>query len=304
MNRVFKNDYLEAEFITNGFVKIPFYTINQVLQPLSEIKKLQPSDGFGAFQKTGISAQSYHCTFFDSNMTYRDQVKSIIHDFYRPFAEEFLSEYKLITANLFLKPAHSGYVYPHQNITITDESKYTSVSLWCPTTFTEKKNGTMEIIPGSHKYFMKYRNTNIHWPLLELMQKTGSEFLKALDVAPGEVVVLDDSIIHTTDTNQTDQDREVLHAMAVPQNAPIWYVDLIDNRVNIYNTNDYFWQQHIPGAAVNFDVPVAQLPYTEHSLSKEEFVNELGKARLNHLSERDNFINTLRCRIPADNETT
>ena len=264
---VFNDLNTDAEFKKEGFVvfdeEIAELTINHFRDKMNT---LSPSDGFKAGQKTFIPEQSYHCTFFDSNLEYRKDVWNLMSEFFGGFIDRELSKYKLIQANIFIKPPGTGYVYPHQNLTVVDEAYYSSLSLWCPLQDTGISNGTMQVVPGSQKQFELYRNADIYWPLLEIFENDGKELLQSLEVKKGSIVVLDDSIIHGTPVNQASESRVVFHAMLIPIEASPIFCDL-DNRqesVKVYEVKDDFWQFHIPGKKPVFQNPVKVEPYVKN----------------------------------------
>lgn len=280
MRRVFKNDEQEFFFRQNGYIKLPFDRAAELDACKQKIFSLNPSDKFQAFQKSKLHPQDFHCTFFDSDMDYRKSVFDIVTDFFSPLNYLLLDNYKFIQGNVFIKPPFKGYVAPHQNLTVVDESRFTSLSFWCPAQNTTKENGTMVLVPSSHRKFMKYRSTNISWPLLPMFKDYDSAHLKTIDVAKGEILIIDDSIIHGTTNNITNTERFVFHAMLAPQEAPIIYcnVNKEQHDVQLFNVPDTFWQYYIPG-----DTP-AQLnlwetrPYNERELTENEFITELQAA--------------------------
>ena len=277
MREIFLNAENESFFKEHGYIKLPFERALEIENYKAKIYALSPSDNFNAFQKTMLHPQDFHCTFFDSNEDYRKKVFEILTDFFASSCENLLYNYRFIQANVFIKPPYKGYVAPHQNLTVVEETKFTSLSFWCPAQNTNADNGTMVIVPKSHKKFMKYRTTNISWPLLPLFSNYDSPFLETIEVKKGEVLLIDDSLIHGTTNNTTSMERFVFHAMLAPKEAEILYctVESENNRVNIFRVPDLFWQYYMPG-----DIPDGLDLWevrnaTEKGLTEEEFRAEL-----------------------------
>ncbi|MDX2003022.1 MAG: phytanoyl-CoA dioxygenase family protein [Chitinophagales bacterium] len=277
MRQVFKDSHINDSLVENGYVVVPFDKGDELGAYKDRIYSLSPSDGFGAFQKSLMHEQDYHCTFFDTNMGYRDAVFNIITDLFASTVSNLLVDYKFIQGNVFIKLPKMGYVAPHQNLTVVDESKFTSLSFWCPAQDTTAENGTMVLVPKSQKKFMRYRTTNITWPLLPLFQDYTNPFLKTIDVKKGELLIIDDSIVHGTLMNNSNKERFVFHAMLAPSEANVIYCDVkkADKKVIVYEVPDLFWQHYLPG-----DQPIGlkekeTLPYKEHDLTLEQFEKEL-----------------------------
>lgn len=277
MHKIFQNSDYNIQFESKGYIKLPFPEVEKIDISKSKVLSLSPSDQFNAFQKNMIHAQDFHCTFFDSNEEYRLATFEIIKELFGSFASELLNNFEIVQANVFIKPPHQGYVAPHQNLTILDESKYTSLSFWCPALDTNTENGTMVVVPKSHKKFMKYRTTNISWPLLPLFKDYDSPFFETVNVKKGEILIIDDSLIHGTTNNKTADSRFVFHALLVPQNADLIYceVDKIRDKVRRYSVPPLFWQLYTPGSTPTELPLIDELEYNENELSLEEFKKTL-----------------------------
>lgn len=274
----FKDPILEKRFNKVGFIKLKYIDPEKVIK---SIKLLAPDDNFMSKQQTMIDTQSYHCTFFDTNMEYRRGVLELVSEFYKNFINNFFLDHRIVQSNVFIKPPNSGLVIPHQNLTITDENCFTSVSLWTPAINTSEINGTLQVIPGSHKNFMKYRSAEIPYPLSEFFLNEGNKYLESIDVNVGEVVVLDDSLIHTTPINKTDQERIVLHSICLPKSAPLLFCKLNQHiEIEIHQVQEDFWQYHIPGVKVNNNLVLKKLAYDEFSFNKKDFLKFLIYSRI------------------------
>jgi ectoine hydroxylase-related dioxygenase (phytanoyl-CoA dioxygenase family) len=80
----------------------------------------------------------------------------------KQFEQEYnnvLADYKPIIANFIRKKTDGGEVPLHQNWAFVEETKYTSVSIWCPLVDSTVENGTLQVVPGSHKRFGLQRGT-------------------------------------------------------------------------------------------------------------------------------------------------
>lgn len=273
MNSVFLDPHLEVLFRKNGYVKIPFYDSNKMETLKSELNDLQPDDSFKGNQETKIGKQSFHITFFDKNIDYKKSVLAKARSFLDQFATTILNEYKCAQANIFLKLPGSGYVYPHQNITIVDETFYTSISIWIPLQDTTLRNGAICLIPGSQNYFEDFRNTHVYWPYVGFFKEgPGKNYFKTIDVKAGEVLVLDDRIVHYTPNNYSEEERWVFHSLWKPSVAELYFFDPKEDQVNAFLVEEEFWQFNPPGEMIDNKLPDKIIPakstkkYTEAEL--------------------------------------
>ncbi len=275
MRSVFRDNNIESQFRKYGYVSVPFLTENETESLKQELLQFTPSDNYQGNQPTPFGKQSFHVTFFDSNKEYRQNVFDFIKSKFSSISNQLLDNYKCAQANVFLKPPHSGFVYPHQNLTITDEQKFTSVSFWLPLQDTGFENGTICLVPGSQTSFVNYRNTHINWPYVNSFKEGAAlGYFIPINVKAGELLILDDRLIHYTPINKSNNERWVMHALWAPAESPIWFCDPKKDEVNIYQVNDDFWQFHLPGEFPS-DKPYKTIPNTETLFTDIELLEQL-----------------------------
>lgn len=276
MRRVFNNGELETVFRKQGYVSVPFMNAAELIALKEELQSLQPSDSFKGQQETEIGKQTFHVTFFDKDVNYKQQVFDLVRLKFKNIAQRLLNNYVCAQANVFLKQPHSGFVYPHQNLTITDETNFTSVSFWMPLQDTDIENGTICLVPGSQNDFVKYRNTHIYWPYVKFFKEgKGLNYFKPISVKAGDLLIIDDRIIHYTPINTSSIARWVLHALWKPAEAPLWFCNPDKDKVEIYEVNDSFWQFHLPGTMPTKNFPVKTITNTEIIYSEKELEKKL-----------------------------
>lgn len=276
MREIFNDPSIAKDFKKQGFVIVPFIDVHQAIKLKEELLKLRPSDHFEGNQNTLIGQQSFHITFFDENKEYKQKVYEYVKEQFSSASKKYLNNYKCVQANVFLKPAGTGFVFPHQNLTIVDEEKFTSISFWLPLQDTNYENGTICLIPGSQNNFVKYRNTHVLWPYMKLFKEgRGFEYFVTVNVKAGEILILDDRLIHYTPVNATTQDRWVVHSLWVPSEAQLRFCDPNKTEVNIYQVDDEFWQFHPPGASIQNKDPDIRLINDESVYNESEMIELL-----------------------------
>lgn len=285
MKAVFRNPQVETEFRKKGFVILPLGDAAFARAIKAHLLSLQPDDRYDGNQPTLIGQQSFHITFFDSNVIYKRQVFAYARELLSAFVAENFMDYSCVQANAFIKPSGKGFVHPHQNLTILDEERYTSVSLWIPLQDTNLHNGTLCVIPGSQNGLEKWRNTHVYWPYIDFFRNgKGRDYFQAIDVKAGEVLILDDRILHYTPVNESTEDRWVLHSLWKPEEAEVWFTDPGSANVHIYTVEEDYWQNSMPGDRPDDSAPKKVLPYTPRRMDEIELLHYLDKL---HAAQRN-----------------
>lgn len=286
MHRVFNDTALEASFRKNGYLVLPLFNAEEIEVLSKKSAQLRPSDNFKGNQETALGKQSFHVTFFDKDTAYKKSVFDFIRSTFSSAAATFLSGYKCAQANIFLKPPGVGFVYPHQNLTIANEEIFTTVSFWLPLQDTDFGNGALCVVPGSQNGFVKYRNTHVYWPYVRFFKEVkGLNYFKTIEVKAGELLILDDRIIHYTPINTSSLPRWVLHSLWAPLEARLQFCDPATDVVRIYDVEDDFWQYHMPGTLIEDRQPDRLMSGGEVILTEDELIEKLERLK-NSLAEQ------------------
>ena len=164
MRRVLNDDTLEKQFQKDGYVQIPFISTEEVEGLKKKFFDLLPKSG-GNITASDIGGDSrlvtYDFTFIDKNIEYKQEVYDVITEYFKPHVKKWLADYRPIIANYIRKQHQDGEVPLHENWAFVDERKYTSVSIWCPLVDSFEENGTLQVVPGSHKRFGEVRGPMI-----------------------------------------------------------------------------------------------------------------------------------------------
>ncbi len=276
MRPVFKRSDIEEQFQRDGYCILPFLEKEAVEELRNRFLALRPSDEFQGYQDTPIGKQSFHITFFDSDADYKRAVLDLAKETFASFCETYLDDYTCVQANAFIKPAGKGFVHPHQNLTIVDESRFTSLSLWMPFQDTTFDNGTLCVIPGSHNGFEDYRNTHIYWPYIHFFrEERGLQYFQAINVRAGEVLILHDRLVHYTPDNITSEPRWVFHSLWQPTEADTFFFDPTEDKVRVYQVDKEYWQLTLPGQGIGDLKPIEVRPNNTHRYSETELIEVL-----------------------------
>lgn len=222
MRNVLQNQELETEFQEQGFVSVPFISEKEIEFLKKEFDRLiVSSEGMIGPEDTEIKVAEVcdiDFTFLDKNIEHKKEVFDSVVGVFEPFYKDILADYKPIIANFIRKKAVIGKeTLLHQNWAFIDERKGTSVSIWCPLIDSTRKNGALEVVPKSHKRFGEIRGPMIPWELEGIKNEIIANDLVCCDTKAGNAVIIDDSIIHYTYPNTTDELRLAIQLILVPK---------------------------------------------------------------------------------------
>jgi len=184
-----------------------------------------------------------------------------------------------------------GEVPLHQNWAFVDEHKCSSVSIWCPLVDSNEENGTLQLVPGSHKRFGEIRGPMIPWELENIKNEIINDFLVPMNTKAGNAVLLDDSIIHYSAINKTNALRLTIQLILIPEEMPSIHYHMnpaISNEdVNVLEVDHEFYMKFNPWKQPEGVKKIDSMKYHHHSLNLEEFRNKLYAERIDELQLQD-----------------
>lgn len=238
--KVFFDQNLENRFNKDGYVTIPLLDASKLNELFALLNDLQS----GSDQTNVNTNSSYELSFFNKDEAYKKLVLEKIYNFFKPLLDEVLDNYQPLIVNLFNKKPGKGEVPLHQNWTFVDESKFTSVSVWIPLCDVNRKNGTLEVVPGTHKSLTPYRSPSIPWVFQGLEKPIKKKYMVPLDLKVGEVGILDDAILHYSRDNTSSKDRGTIQLIMTPGEATAihYYCPNIKNgEIEVYQVDANFF---------------------------------------------------------------
>lgn len=236
-----KNVFKQAEhfhfFEKHGYVVLPLF------DPL-EIKELERlfNDYFPD------TPNAFFSSSYLENFELKKEISDKIEAFIKPKLEQYFVSYRCIGAAFLSKaPDQHSELPMHQDWTIVDESQYLAANIWTPITTLTESNGTLEVLPGSHKTFRSLRAPTIPFSGNELRTEI-KKHLKPLYVKPGEAVILDQALVHYSSQNKSDKLRLAFTTGLVSEAAPLHfhYWNKETNLLEKFKMDDDFlfrWEQ-------------------------------------------------------------
>lgn len=276
--RVLNDDKLEQEFQEQGYVQIPFISPEEVAILKQKFFELLPKSG-GNITVADLEIPSheisYDFTFIDKNIEFKQAVYDVITTYFQPHVKKWLADYRPIIANYIRKKTATGEVPLHQNWAFVNERKCTSVSIWCPLVDSNEENGTLQVVPRSHKRFGVNRGPMVPWELDSIKEEIIQKSLVPMNLKAGNAVILDDSIVHYSAVNKTDNLRLAIQLILIPaeEKSIHYHMNSAEShsRIDVLEVDTDFYMQFNPWKQPEGAKRLKTIPFSEKPITFSEF---------------------------------
>lgn len=222
MRQIFLDETHQKFFLSSGYLAMPMLCKAEVESLLEEVGKLRPHDGFAPLSPNGVDI-TYHCSFLDSNRDYKAKVHQLITAFFEPHISRVLKDFHILNCNFYVKAPHSGEFVVHQNWPAIADINDTTVTVWCPLVNVVESNGALQVVPGSHKLVPHIEGPGAPPFFDSFRQEMIEKYLEPIPMTAGDALIFDDSLIHWSARNDSDEPRIAIQILCVPNNAQAVY---------------------------------------------------------------------------------
>lgn len=207
---IFKDPEHQRDFNENGYVVLPFYDAGEVGELLRLFERLHP-DGVEGF---------YTTTFMD-DVGFRQEIDREIRRIGLRSIEKYFIDYKLYCGSFIVKaPGEKSELILHQDMSLVDEKKYTGTNIWSPLVDLTQENGTIEVLPKSHRIFQTYRGASLP-DIYDGLEDLVKSYMNPMYLKAGEALIFDQSIIHYSPPNLSDALRPTVNTFITHKDAAI-----------------------------------------------------------------------------------
>lgn len=230
----------------DGFALVDLPNKNVLNEAVVDAKRLLKTIPFKerAIKFTSVGRIENGMTRLDSTNSINKYIIPHLKSYFHPGKVEFISGVHLIKP-----PSPLSNLNPHQDSSLVDERIYPSVYAWVPLTNVNAHNGTLYVLPNSHKAGLLQRSLNIPWeflPYLDVLKK----YMLPVNVKLGQVVFFDSALIHSSSRNITLSTRLAVNVFIKPIEAKYlhFYSDkeLKYEQTEVYNvTPDFYYKDNI-----------------------------------------------------------
>lgn len=213
---ILRDRALDSRFKRDGYLKLPIID-RASLEALRNLYALtrQAHEAVA----TSNPFHSTQDTFNGDLIAYVDQeAKRVL----MPLVMEHFHNYKVLTANFLVKePGPDSVLHPHQDWSFVDETEFFSFNIWIPLEPTERANGCLRFLPGSHRIVPTIRaNDKYTWAFQGVIDSVEQHLLD-VPTDEGDCVLLNHSVIHGSWPNLGSQPRVALVLGMCPANASL-----------------------------------------------------------------------------------
>ena len=227
---ILRDPEVQAAFDAHGFVILPLLDGRSIRDLGAIYRQWFPEAPAGFFSSSYLPDLERKRSISD------DLVRRI-----EPHLAPHLAEVRILGAAFLSKgPGSSSALPHHQDWTIVDENRYVAANVWTPLLDTDTTNGTLEVLPGSHRHLRTLRAPTIPF-LFDGRQHELDSGLLALRVRATEAVIVDQALIHGSPSNESSGDRIAVTTGICSREAPLRF---------------YYWDDDSsPGTLERYDVP-------------------------------------------------
>jgi hypothetical protein len=223
MRQIFREDNLQRQFIPTGYARVPMLSPAEIDYILSRFRNLRPDDRFSPTGRDGFQFR-YHCSFLDTNISYKRETHQLIKGVFAPHVARCLNGYEILNCNFYVKPPGTGEFSIHQNWPAIADLNDTTVTIWCPLIDVVKSNGALQLVPGSHKILPHVEGPNVPGYFRDFREALICKYLKAIPMKAGEALIFDDAAIHWSANNDSDAARIAIQILCTPADAqPVYF---------------------------------------------------------------------------------
>ena len=200
------------QFEVDGYVTIDLFTDNELDHISSIFHHYFPTTPPAFFSSSYLSD-------FKLKLEISQKIEAIMV----PKLEQHFKDFRCIGAAFLSKAADEHSTLPmHQDWTIVDETKYLAANIWTPITSPSNTNGTLEVLPGSHKTFRTLRAPTVPFSGNNLRDEI-KPHLVSLYPKRGEAVILDQALVHYSSMNRSKEPRLAFTTGLISQNAALHF---------------------------------------------------------------------------------
>lgn len=254
---VFADAALQTEFERRGYIVIEDLdsAFLGLIEELYESKK--------AHQSSAALPISYNAGLVELRRPTLATAQRLV-EILRP---RLTATYRPLLADLMVKSVGARSMEPHRHWSLTDESRYMALTCWTPLETASEKNGCMQLLPGSHRD-RAFTGLRVYPDFVERLEN--------VPVSRGQVLVMDNRMIHGSAGNTTDQPRRALATQCVPVGAPVYCCYDNGPMVDVYEVTDAGCLEYIPSAPPKEGRLLVRLPGPRSGKPYYDRARELG----------------------------
>ncbi len=217
---IFKDSKEQKQFEKDGFVIKPLLDATQVnaLRTIAE-------------EYSSNNITEFYSSSFENDLVLKEELNSKVLQLVELSIKKYFKDFDVLGAAFLHKPkGDKGILTPHQDWTVVDETKSFSMTVWIALEDLTTENGALKVLRGSHQVFPELRS-----PSLQTTYANHHDFLDGkmdtLHLKKGDSFIFNHALIHSSEPNQTNNNRLALAIGLVPSNPELFMYYKKENMV-------------------------------------------------------------------------
>jgi hypothetical protein len=238
----FTDPELEAAFVRDGYVVVPFLDRDEVADLRSAYW-----DDLGV--APGDPRKACISTFHTYDADYKAGVDAHVRRVFTPHLDEVFVDQRALPANYLTKwPGGMSGFGLHHDLTLVDEDQFRSCEVWCALTDTNEENGQLWVVPGSHEWVPTMRGVHAFPTAFQHVEKRIVErHAIPMPIKAGEAIVFNHATLHFSYPNKSETPRLVAIMDLIPDEAQHIHVfGDGEGHAEAYAIEDSFWVEQNP----------------------------------------------------------
>ncbi|MEL7208156.1 MAG: aspartyl/asparaginyl beta-hydroxylase domain-containing protein [Actinomycetota bacterium] len=202
-----------------------------------------------AVERCGEQGEGFHTDLERTDAGDRSRNEELLGPLWDQVIPAVLPEHRVFMSSFLVKwPGPGSDLYVHQDSTYVDESRSRSCAVWVALDDADDDldNGPLRVMPGSHRWCDEFRGTGTE-PWFTDCREELFDALVPVPVRAGDVVVMDNRLIHASAPNRSERPRVAVAGASVPVGVDLRHaVALGDGLVGLLHVDDAFYQERSP----------------------------------------------------------
>jgi ectoine hydroxylase-related dioxygenase (phytanoyl-CoA dioxygenase family) len=236
----FKDKNIEKAFLKKGFVVLEIF--NQ--QDLTDLKDIYIANSKDYLVKKGDTHSTCDTLNFDLIRQLNLQIACII----KPKLNDIFESYEYLLSSFLTKePGIKNVTSYHQDPTMIEEDKYISAGLWTPLQNTDKSNGCLRLVEGSHRLTEILSVTPDFPSIFKSFINKLQYFDEEIKLKAGQGVLFNNKLIHGAYGNSS-QDKRIAVVTALKSKEGRWvFYHKEKEEIGKYAMRSDLYESHIHG---------------------------------------------------------
>jgi hypothetical protein len=261
---VFKNADLEYQMNENGYVVIPGFLPHEVVHELLALYKKHHNES-----EAGCWNSIYDLPTGEGKPI-SDAITAVV----TPYLDKYFKDFKFPAAIFIVKNPYKGHEsLVHRDDSMHNEREVEYRQCWVPLVDITETNGTLYVVPRSHKLFTDERPMFAPWQHKVHAPRLEKEFVNLYPKA-GDLVVYFDKTLHGSYKNESTETRPVFQGGVMHKEAEPLFTryNPANNMVESYAVDpDFFFSKEYMQKNINPRYPLVKTePYQPQHVSAEE----------------------------------